>query len=185
MNTEILDAQENKKPLNPFAFPLIALSIILVGGFIGASTNVVNGWISEAYFMEIMRWEPPSIWERAVFQGILEGTVYGIIFSIIYTITFAVISRGRGTWRFAIYQILKTIPIIYICWAIGGVLTIILSFIFYEPFNEIIFKLPNTALPRIKYAWVGGSIWGGMIGGVVGVVYSIVITSKNWHRLDS
>ena len=38
-------------------------------------------------------------------------------------------------------------------------------------------------MPRIGYAWVGGSIWGGMIGGLISVVYGLVTTKKEWKML--
>jgi len=44
----------------------------------------------------------------------------------------------------------------------------------------MIFGVPIETTPRIRYAWVGGSIWGGMIGGIISVIYGLVITNREW-----
>ena len=34
----------------------------------------------------------------------------------------------------------------------------------------------------LKYAWVGGSIWGGMIGGLLSAVFGVVVIKNNWEE---
>jgi len=174
---QILDSEIDEiktKPLN------LALLLIEIGGFVGGTTNLINVNISEAYFRQIMGWDFPGIWLAAIFQGVFEGIIYGLIFGFIFTIGFAAITKKKADWEFTKKQLKKIIFVIYGCWIIGGIIAIILAFVFPEDYDLIIHSVPNEKFPRAGYAWVGGSIWGGMIGGIISVIWGLINTNQAW-----
>ena len=168
-----------RKPLNLIIF---ALLLIGIGGFVGGTTNLINGNISEEYFRQIMGWEFQGIWKAAILQGIFEGIIYGLIFSFIFTIGFATITKRKAGWKFAKKQLKKIVLIIYCCWTIGGILAIILAFTFPENYDRLIHSVPKETSSRIGFAWVGGSIWGGMIGGIISIIWGLINTNQVWRK---
>ena len=42
---------------------------------------------------------------------------------------------------------------------------------------------PSDKTELLKFAWVGGSIWGGMIGGLLSSVLGIVVTKNSWAKV--
>jgi hypothetical protein len=42
--------------------------------------------------------------------------------------------------------------------------------------------VPEEFGEMIRYAWVGGSIWGAQFGGLVSVVVGLVVLRANWRR---
>jgi hypothetical protein len=179
----ILDNEEKELgPIKIGALLQIAIMLIFAGALIGASTNLVNGLASPLYFKNIMGWNFSGIWKAAISQGIFEGALYGVIFSLIYTILFAFITKVRGDWNFAKSIIIKAVRLIYVCWVIGGIAAILFAFVFWEGYDQAIIKVPQEIGSRIGYAWVGGSIIGGMVGGIIAVPYSLIITTRNWFK---
>ena len=75
---------------------------------------------------------------------------------------------------------------IYALWIIGGLIAIVLAFTFREQYDQLIYSVPKETMPRIGYAWVGGSIWGGgMVGGIISVIYSLTVTNRDWKAADN
>jgi len=148
----------------------VATVCIISGGLIGAVTNIVNGKISPYYYQAIMHWDFEDIWSAAIAQGILEGLLYGIIFSLIFTITFG------------LRQIIKLISLVFICWTLGGLLAIFLATLSPDFYKAHFPMTPSDKTEMIKFAWVGGSIWGGMIGGLLSAVIGIVMIKNNWRQ---
>lgn len=170
---------------NQFSFLTIlfvALTCVLLGGLIGAVTNMINGAVSPFYFQAIMNWDFTNIWAASVAQGIFEGLLYGVIFSIIFTVGFGVIAKGVAPYSFALKQLAKVIIVILICWVIGGLLAMFLATLSPEVYRSHFPMTPTDSVEMIRFAWVGGSIWGGMIGGVLGAIYGIVIMKNSWER---
>ena len=116
-------------------------------------------------------------------QGILEGLLYGILFSLIFTITFGLVTKGQGTYNFAFKQLIKLMSIVLICWVLGGLFAsflVTLSPGFYRAHFPM---TPFDKTEMIKFAWVGGSIWGAVIGGLLSAVIGIVIIKDNWRQV--
>jgi prolipoprotein diacylglyceryltransferase len=86
----------------------------------------------------------------------------------------------KADWKFATKQLKKIVFLIYGCWAIGGIIAIILAFTFPKEYDQLIYSVPKETLPRIGYAWVGGSIWGGIVGGLISVIWGLINTYKEW-----
>jgi hypothetical protein len=181
-NNQILDSEFNKVKRKPLNLVVLAFALIGIGGLIGATTNLVNGNVSEEYFRRIMGWEFNGIWKVAILQGIFEGIIYGLVFSLIFTIGFASITKMKADWEFAKKQLKKIIFVIYGCWIIGGITAIILAFVFPENYDQLIYSVPKETLSRIGYAWVGGSIWGGMIGGLISIIWGLINTNTEWKN---
>ena len=182
---QILDSNLEEIKRKPLNLAVLAISLIGMGGLIGATTNLINGNVSEEYFRKIMGWEFGGIWKAAILQGIFEGLIYGLIFSFIFTIGFATITKMKADWNFAKRQLKKIIFVIYGCWIIGGIIAIILAFGFPEEYDQMIYGVPSETIPRIGYAWGGGSIWGGMIGGIISVIYGLIITNREWKTISN
>jgi hypothetical protein len=160
----------------------VALTCVLNGGIIGATTNMINGAISPYYFKAILHWDFNDIWMASVAQGIFEGLMYGVIFSAIFTTGFGMITRGQSTFGFAANQLLKVVFIVYSCWIIGGLVAMFLATISPEFYRSHVPMTPNDYSEMLKFAWVGGSIWGGMAGGFLSAILGIVVTKNSWAK---
>lgn len=160
----------------------VGLSCIFIGGLIGAVTNMINGAVSPNYFRIVMGWDFQSIWIVSIAQGIFEGLIYGVIFSLIFTTGFGIITKGNGTYNFAIEQLLKIILIVLGFWTIGGIIAMLLSSLSPEFYQSHFYNVPKEKIEMLKFAWVGGSIWGGMIGGLLSAIFGVVIIKNNWKE---
>lgn len=160
----------------------VTLTCILMGGFIGATTNMVNGFVSPYYFEEIMNWDFSDIWTASVAQGIFEGLLYGVIFSIIFTTGFGLITKGQATYSFALRQLVKITGVVYLCWGIGGLLAMFLAFLSPDIYRHRFQFTSNDTIEIIKFAWVRGSIWGGIIGGLSSAILGIVVIKNSWEK---
>lgn len=178
----ILDDHRIETKNNPFLFIQIYIAISLTGAILGAVTNFVNGAISQEYFKTIMRWNFSNgeIWFKAIKQGINEGGRYGSLFGIIFTLLFLIITKTSGNWNLAKKVLLKTIPIILAFWIIGGIIAIFIAFISWNFFDKLIVGVPQDIIKRIRFSWVGGSIWGEITGIFIAFAYSIFLTIKLW-----
>ena len=179
---QILDSDFSTKKTKPVNLVILVLLLTGIGGMIGATTNLINGNVSEEYFRRILGWNFEGIWKAAILQGIFEGLIYGLIFSLIYTTGFAIITKKKGDWKFIKKLLKKLIPIIYGCWLSGGIIALLLSLVFPDEYGHLIRAVPKETIPKIKYAWVGGSIWGGIIGGIISLIYGLIITHKEWRK---
>ena len=172
---------ENKQS-NFLIIFFVALTCVFAGGFIGATTNMINGAVSPYYFKAIMYWNFQDIWTASVAQGILEGLLYGVIFAVIFTTGLGLVTKGQSSYNFALRQLLKIVAIVFSCWIIGGLLAIFLSLLSPEFYKSHFPLTPLDKVEMVKFAWVGGSIWGGMIGGLLGTILGIVVTKNSWPK---
>jgi len=161
----------------------VALTCILTGGFIGATANMINGAVSPYYFKVIMHWNFQNIWTASVAQGIWEGLLYGVIFAVIFTTGFGIITKGKAPYSFAVKQLLKIIVFTFFCWAIGGFLAMLLATLSPDFYRANFPFTPMEKAEILKFAWVGGSIWGVMIGGLISAIIGIVLTKINWKKI--
>lgn len=174
--------QTETKQSNFLTIFFVALTCVLAGGFIGATTNMINGAVSPYYFKVIMYWDFQDIWTASVAQGILEGLLYGVIFAVIFATGLGLVTKGQSSYNFALRQILKIVAIVFSCWTIGGLIAIFLSLLSPD-FYKVHFPLtPLDKVEMVKFAWVGGSIWGGMIGGLLGAILGVIVTKNSWTK---
>lgn len=164
---------------------IVALTAILLGGLIGAITNMINGAVSPYYFKAIMGWEFDGIWIASIAQGIFEGLLYGVVFSIIFTTAFGIITKGQAPYKFALQQLIKITVIVFSCWTIGGLIAILLATLSPDFYKSHFLYIPTDRFEKIKYAWVGGSISGGIIGGLISTILGVVIIKNSWTQKNA
>jgi prolipoprotein diacylglyceryltransferase len=41
---------------------------------------------------------------------------------------------------------------------------------------------PTEKTEMLKFTWVGGSIWGGMMGGLLTAILGVVVTKNSWAK---
>lgn len=160
----------------------VTLSCIFLGTSIGAITNMVNASVSPYYFQSVMRWNFTNIWGASVAQGIFEGTIYGIIFSFVFSWAFYAITKNQASYSFAFQQLYKICLFILVCWALGGLLAVLLASLSAEFFVNAFPLAPNSGADLLKFAWVGGSIWGSMAGSILGCLLGIFVTKNEWAK---
>lgn len=179
----ILDTDLEKSQGKPVNLFLLVVTIVLMGGFIGATTNLVNGNLSEEYYKQAMGWNFDGIWKAAIIQGVFEGVIYGFIFSVVYGIGFRVITKGEADWVFLKKQLIKAFLLVYVFWVLGGLVLMFRDLNFPEVFDRsFLYTIPQDKVSRLKFVWVAGSISGAIIGGVVAAIYSLIITKIEWKK---
>lgn len=170
----------------PLALAAIAVSGVLASGFLGGTTNAVNGAVSPTYFVTILRWhDVEDVWRASIAQGVFEGLLFGIFFSLLFTVATGIITGASCSYGFACKHLLGILGGVYVCWAIGGLAAIGLAILSPEFYRQTFIRVPKDFGPMLRYAWVGGSIWGAEFGGLVSVVVGLVILRANWRRLVS
>jgi hypothetical protein len=161
----------------------IALTCVVLGALIGGTTNMVNGAVSPQYFKNIMRWDDVThIWRASVAQGIFEGLIYGVLFAALFAAVYGIVTRGECTYGYAARFLLCCGGAILTCWAIGGMIAMGLAVLSPEFYRNTFIRVPKEFGAMLKYAWVGGSIWGGQIGGVLTGILGSVIFRNTWRR---
>ena len=125
-----------------------------------------------------------DVWRTSIAQGIFEGLIYGVAFSVIFTLVVGIVSHARCGFLFAGRHLLAMIVSIYCCWAIGGVLAMGLATLSPEFYRSSFISVPETYGPMLRYAWVGGSIWGAMFGGLLSIVIGSVLFASKWRRMN-
>ena len=163
-----------KQETNHLVVIWIALASILAGGLIGASTNAINGYVSPLYFQNILGWDFDGIWIASIAQGILEGLIYGVLFSVVLGVTFVSIAKGQVSYRFAFRHLIKIIGLVYLFWFLGGLIAMGLATLSPDFYRETFINVPDDYHQMLGYAWVGGSIWGSMVGGLLGLIFAVV-----------
>jgi hypothetical protein len=176
-------AKPQSEHTQPVALLMIAATAIVGGAVIGASTNAINGAVSPLYFRNVMGWhDVEGIWRASIAQGIFEGLISGVMFSVVFTLVVGLVSRARCPFNFAFRHMLAIVVAIYCCWAAGGLIAMGLATVSPEFYRNAFIGVPDTLGPMLRYAWVGGSIWGAMFGGLLAVVIGSVLFAVRWRR---
>jgi len=161
----------------------IALVVIAAGGVMGAATNAVNGAVSPTYFRAVMGWlRVENVWRAAVAQGIFEGLLYGVVFAGVFTLALGAASRGRPSFAFALRHLALAGAIALGGWCIGGALAMGLAALSPEFYRSAFIGVPSETGEMLKFAWVGGSIWGVLLGAVLAAVIASITAATEWRR---
>jgi hypothetical protein len=178
-------AHNTGQPIRPLTLVGIVVTGVSFGAGLGAVTNAVNGWVSPLYFVTILRWQGvEDVWRASIAQGIVEGLLSGVIFSLVFAAGVGVITRAACSYRFAVRYLLGILAGALVCWLIGGVAAIGLASLSPEFYRRAFIGVPEQFGPMLAYAWVGGSIWGLQLGGLVSVVLGLVVLRAKWRRLQ-
>jgi hypothetical protein len=169
--------------LRPFALAAVAVSGVLAGGFLGATTNAVNAIVSPLYFVTILHWrDVENVWRAGVAQGALEGLLFGVLFSLIFSAATGIITGCACTYRFAVKHLLGILAATYASWALGGAAGVGLAAISPEWYRRTFVGVPQEFGAMLAYGWVGGSIWGAELGCLMWVILGLVVLRSNWRR---
>jgi hypothetical protein len=180
MTTALPEIRQEPRPLSVAAIAVVG---VLASGFLGGSTNAVNGAVSPTYFVTILYWHNvEDVWRASIAQGIFEGLLFGIFFSLLFTVTTAIVTGAACSFGFAFKHLLAIVGGVYVCWAIGGLAAMGLATLSPEFCRSAFIGVPEDFGPMLRYAWVGGPIWEAEFGGLVSVVVGLVILRANWRR---
>ena len=161
----------------------VAFTCVIMGALIGALTNMVNGAVSPLYFQNIMRWhDVQDVWRASITQGIFEGLIYGILFAVVFTAFFGIVTKGECPYSYVLKFMLGIFVAILVCWALGGLIAMGLATLSPEFYRRAFIGVPEDTGPMLRYAWVGGSIWGCLFGGLLSVTLGSVILLIKWKE---
>ena len=164
----------------------IAVTGVFASAGLGAITNAVNGWVSPLYFVTILGWRGvEDVWRASVAQGLFEGLCFGVFFSLVFASGVGIITRASCSYGFAARHMLGIVAGSLVCWLIGGTAAMGLAALSPDFYRWAFIGVPEEFGPMLKYAWVGGSIWGLELGGLLSVVLGLVILRGNWLRSHS
>jgi prolipoprotein diacylglyceryltransferase len=51
-----------------------------------------------------------------------------------------------------------------------------------EFYRNTIRQVPDNLKQMLAYAWVGGSIWGGILGSLIGLTLGVVSVRTSWKK---
>jgi hypothetical protein len=171
--------------LQPRPLSLFAVAVTGVGASacLGGLTNAVNGWVSPRYFVTTLGWQDvEDVWRASVAQGVFEGLCFGVFFSLLFTAAAGLITRASCGYAFALRHLLGISAGALLCWGIGGVAGMGLAALSPEFYRRTFRGAPEESGARLAHAWVGGSIWGLEMGGLVCVVLGLVVLRASWRR---
>jgi hypothetical protein len=170
------------RPTRPFALVAISATTILFGAAFGATTNAINGVVSPTYFIRVMGWSTSNVWAESVAEGVFEGLVIGTMLSVIFTLTTGLVTQATVEYLTLLRCLLRIAVAVFCLWAIGGVAGVVLAYAFPGFFGNTFIGVPDSASEMLRYAWVGGSIWGEYMGGPLGMTVALVLFSVRWKR---
>jgi hypothetical protein len=178
---------EERRPPRPFNLAAVAVTGVLAGGFLGATTNAVNGSVSPLYFITILHWgSVENIHRASVALGAFEGLLFGVFLSCVFTLGVGVITGSACTYRFALKHLLGILAGTYGSWALGGMAVLGLATLSPEFYRRTFIGVPEEFASMLGYAWVGGSIWGAELGSLVCVILGLVLLRSNWrYQVDT
>jgi hypothetical protein len=179
LNYEVLPPT---RVVRPSALVGIAAGTVLAGMLVGASANVINGAVSPAYFVSVMGWAG-NVWSMSIVQGVLEGFVAGLVLSVVFTTTVGLITRATCEFGTALRWLARIVLAVYVMWVIGGVLGIGLAACAPQFFRDSFIEVPADRIQMLRYAWVGGSIWGAYAGGPIAVIGGLIVFQRSWRKM--
>jgi hypothetical protein len=170
----------------PLALAAIGGTGVLASAALGAAANAVNGRVSPEYFVAVMRWQGVAdVWRASIAQGLFEGLLFGVAFALLFTAPVGIITRAACPYGFALRHLLGVLAGAAAGWALGGLAAMGLAALSPEFYRRAFIGVPAEFGPMLRYAWVGGSIVGLQLGGLVSVVLGVVVLRANWRRRTS
>jgi len=170
--------------LRPLALFGLVLTGPLLGAFLGALTNSLNGAISPVYFRAVMSWSAvTNVWRAALAQGIYEGLLFGLGLAIVYAVVVGIVARGCSPYWLAAAHLASAAGFALVASLAGGLAGLGLAAVSPEFWQSTFRGTPREIGPLLRYAWVGGAIWGLQLGGLAGLVVASVTFAARWKRL--
>jgi len=174
---------EHTNQHRPFALVGLAVTGILIGAALGALTNSINGLVSPLYFCNILGWDDVGdVWRASIAQGIFEGLMFGFFLAIVFTIVVGCVSKARCSYRFGVGTLMFVAVAALVCWAVGGLLGMGLATLSPKFYRHAFYRVPEDFTEMLRYAWVGGSIWGIEFGGFALTILGSFLFYARWQR---
>jgi hypothetical protein len=108
--------------------------------------------------------------------------LFGIFFSLVFAGGVGLLSGCACSYGIGLKYLLGILAGVYICWAFGGLCGMGLATLSPEFYRRTFIGVPADPEERLRYAWVGGSIWGAEFGGLVSVILGLVLFRSGWRR---
>jgi hypothetical protein len=102
------------------------------------------------------------------FEGKVKGSVVGLFFSSILTTTIGIITRATCPLGIGLRWLGYIVLAIYATWIAGGICGVGLAEFNPTFFRNTFFQTPSDHWQMLRFAWVGGSIWGAEPGRING-----------------
>jgi len=168
--------------MKPVSIILLWITTILGAALLGLVTNCINAQVSEQYFRTILGWQNVSDITRAITaQGIFEGLICGLVLSTLFLAVIAFVSRAQCAYLFGLRYVLGLLVTAFVLWTVGGVLAVALASLSPEFYRSHFIGVPESTPDRLRYAWVGGSIWGVQFGGAAATFIFMVLFRARWR----
>lgn len=68
------------------------------------------------------------------------------------------------------------------CWVLGGLVAMGLAALSPEFYRRAFIVVPEAWGPMLRYALVGGSIWGAMFGGLLSAILGPIVFRSRWRQ---
>ena len=170
--------------LRPGALFGLLLTGPVAGAALGVLTNAVNGAVSPTYFRNVMDWhDVGDVWRASVAQGAFEGILCGLAAAVCFAVVVGLVSRGCSPYGLAARYLLTVAGLASGAWILGGLIAVGLATLSPEFYRHTFIGVPTTWGPLLRYAWVGGSIWGVQFGGLAALIVACVAFGTRWRRL--
>ena len=161
---------------------MLWITAIIGAAFLGLVTNAINAQVSDLYFRTILGWQNVADIKRAIVaQGVFEGLICGLILSTLFLSVVAFVSKARCDYSLGLRYIVGLLATAFILWAVGGVLAVSLVSLSPEFYRSHFIGVPESTSDRIRYAWVGGSIWGVQFGGAAATFIFMALFRARWR----
>lgn len=185
-----MQMHQHSEPRRPLALLGIAMTLVLLGGLTGVLTNSISGAISPRYFRTILRWQDmpdEAIWRASIAQGLFEGLIFGFLCAVVFSSVIGIYSRVTCTFCQALPFLLRFAAGVLACWVLGGLLGMALPAISMDFYRHSFRGVPDGYADALRYAWVGGSIWGAEFGAVLLLLLSSIqfVVEQRVHRSES
>lgn len=156
----------------------------VITAFIGACNNAVNAAVCPGYFSLAMGWPMSDhFWLRCVLQGVWQGGLYGLGFGAILFGVAAVITGFRCRYRDAIGYVLVAAASAWVVSLLCGAVGFAWGAVSPDSFVAAFPLAEESLLPQ--FAWVGGNIDGGVMGGLLIAIATSVAFGVRWRRNQS
>jgi hypothetical protein len=161
--------------------PAVLFAGLFLGVAVGAFTNAVNVQVSEQYFSSTMGWTSDVV-PLTVRQGMLEGGALGLFFGFVFSIAGAASSRLHAPLGMLLRVTWDAVSIVLICWIVGGPIGVALAAAMPDFFTSTFTQAPSEHRALLRFAWVGGTIWGAYGGTAIAALAGCVLFHLRWRR---
>jgi hypothetical protein len=98
------------------------------------------------------------------------------------TTTIGIVTRGTCEYATSLRWLGHIVLAVNGLWVVGGILGIGLAASQPQFFQGNFIGVPDDHRQMLRYAWVGGSIWGAYFGGPLAVIIGLVLFRVRWRR---